>query len=323
MWTLILLLVLGLVLVLKGADFLIDGASDMARKWGVSEFVIGLTIVALGTSAPEMVVSVISAVKGSSDMAVGNIIGSNIFNTALILGLSAVICPIAITRNHIKRDIPINILTTAVLIFFGLRQTLFGFGTNGISRIEGALFLAVFVWYMIASFKNDKKDSTEENQATESSTFKAVLLIAIGLAALIGGGKLFVNNAEKIARLLGWSDKFIAITVLAAGTSLPELATSAVAAAKKKGQLALGNIIGSNTANILLILGCASLIHPLDMNGIAITDFAAVFVCSLFLLISAYTNRKGVLDRLEGIILLLIEVAYMTYLITGLEPVLK
>ncbi|MCQ2067144.1 MAG: calcium/sodium antiporter [Bacteroidaceae bacterium] len=319
MITYVLLLIAGLALVLIGADALVDGASGLARKWGVSEFVIGLTIVALGTSAPEMVVSFISATNGNSDMAVGNIIGSNIFNTALILGLSALICPITITRNHIRRDIPLNIIITSVLILMGVRQTLFGFGRNGLSRPNGLLFLAVFVWYMIISFKSDGQQESSETACSRSfSTFKSLLYITGGLAALIFGGRLFVSNAESIARLLGWSDKFIAITVLAAGTSLPELATSVVAAVKGKGQLALGNIIGSNTSNILLILGGASLIHPLDMNGISMVDYAAVFLCSLSLLISAYTNRKGKLDRLEGGILLFIELAYMSYLIATL-----
>ena len=310
----ILLLLLGLALVLAGAEALVDGASALARKWGVSEFVIGLTIVALGTSAPEMVVSFISAAKGNSDMAVGNIIGSNIFNTALILGLSAAICPIAITRTHIRRDIPINIIVTSLLIFLGVRQKWFGFGFNGMDRIAGALFLALFVWYMIISFKTDRTEDAED-ESKHSSIFKALVFLTGGLAALIFGGRLFVNSAESIAHLVGLSDKFIAITVLAAGTSLPELATSVVAAAKGKGQLALGNIIGSNTSNILLILGGSALIHPLDMNGIAMTDYLAVFLCSLALLISAFTNKKGKLDRLEGIILIAIEVVYMGYLI--------
>ncbi len=317
MWSYLILLFVGLALVLVGADALVDGASALARKWGVSEFVIGLTIVALGTSAPEMVVSFISAIEGNSDMAVGNILGSNIFNTALILGLSAVICPIAITRTHIKRDIPVNILVTSALIFLGLRQTWLGIGRNGINRMEGLIFIAVFIWYMLTSFKSGQDEELDDD-TRKFSVIKALIFILGGLAALIFGGRLFVDNAEHIAKMLGWSDKFIAITVLAAGTSLPELATSVVAAVKGKGQLALGNIIGSNTSNILLILGGASLINPLDMNGIALTDYAAVFLCALLLLISSFTNKKGMLDRAEGVFLLLIEIAYMGYLIYSL-----
>ncbi|MCQ2074082.1 MAG: calcium/sodium antiporter [Bacteroidaceae bacterium] len=310
----IVFLIIGLVLVVTGADVLIDGASAFARKWGVSEFVIGLTIVALGTSAPEMVVSFISAIQGNSDMAVGNIIGSNIFNTALILGISAVICPITITHENTHRDIPLNIAVTSVLILLGLRQSIFHLGMNGMNRTDGILFLAVFVWYMITSFRNGKQTDTDSSDSHDSFV-KASIYIIGGLAALVFGGRMFVNNAETIARMAGWSDKFIAITILAAGTSLPELATSVVAAIKGRSQLALGNIIGSNTSNILLILGGASLIHPLDMNGIALTDYAAIFICALFLLISTFTCTRNRFDRVEGVILLIIEITYMGWLI--------
>lgn len=310
----IVFLIIGLVLVVTGADVLIDGASAIARKWGVSEFVIGLTIVALGTSAPEMVVSFISAIQGNSDMAVGNIIGSNIFNTALILGISAVICPITITHENTHRDIPLNIAVTSVLILLGLRQSIFHLGMNGMNRTDGILFLAVFVWYMTTSFRNGKQTDTDSSDSHDSFV-KASIYIVGGLAALVFGGRMFVNNAETIARMAGWSDKFIAITILAAGTSLPELATSVVAAIKGRSQLALGNIIGSNTSNILLILGGASLIHPLDMNGIALTDYAAIFICALFLLISTFTCTRNRFDRVEGIILLIIEITYMGWLI--------
>lgn len=311
-------LLIGLMLVLTGADALVDGASVMARRWGVSEFVIGLTIVALGTSAPEMVVSFISAIHGNSELAAGNIVGSNIFNTALILGLSAIIMPIAITRDNLKRDIPVNIAFTTLLIFFGIRQRVFGFGSDGISRIDGAVFLAAFIWYMVTSFRSGDKNQKAESSNSRKSSFLAIVYIVGGLAALIFGGRMFVNNAETIAKALGWSDKFIAITVLAAGTSMPELATSIVAAAKGKGQLALGNIIGSNTSNILLILGGAAMISPLDLSGIAWTDYTALFLCATMLMISAHTGQKDKLDRKEGVFLLLIEAVYMAYLIYSL-----
>lgn len=314
MLNLLILLIIGLVLVLTGADALVDGASALARKWGISEFVIGLTIVALGTSAPEMVVSFISAFQRNSDIAVGNIIGSNIFNTALILGITAVIMPISITSNILRLDIPINIAVTTLLILLGMKNTLFGVGTDGISRIWGIVFLILFVWYMSVSFKNGAVDSGNDTERT-SSTVKAIIFIAGGLAALVFGGRMFVNSAESIAKALGLSDKFIAVTILAAGTSLPELATSIVAAVKGKGQLALGNIIGSNTSNILLILGGTALINPLDMSGISMTDYAALFLCALFLLICAFTGSKKRLDRIEGAVLVLIEALYMGYLI--------
>jgi cation:H+ antiporter len=318
----ILLLLAGLALVLIGAEALIEGASGLARRWGISEFVIGLTIVALGTSAPEMVVSFISAFEKNSDMAVGNIIGSNIFNTALILGLSAVIAPVAITRGNLRRDIPVNIGITALLIVLGLKRTLFGIGENGLSRVEGIIFLALFVWYMVSSFIHDKENHLEaetsgqetESAARQMNVFKALLYIAAGLAGLIFGGRLFVDHAQVIARMAGLSDKFIAITVLAAGTSLPELATSCIAAAKGKGQLALGNILGSNTSNILLILGGSAVISPLGMGNIDLIDYTAVFMCAMSLVIFAWTGLKNRLDRLEGVILVLVQVLYFAYL---------
>ena len=317
----ILLLIAGLALVLIGAEALIDGASGLARRWGISEFVIGLTIVALGTSAPEMVVSFISAVEHNSDMAIGNIIGSNIFNTALILGLSAVIAPVIITRSNLRRDIPVNIGITVLLIVLGLKHTLFGIGQDGLSRVEGAVFVALFIWYMVSSFLHDKENLLVEESLEEvgekvkpMGIFKAILYLTAGIAALIFGGRLFVDHAQVIARMAGLSDKFIAITVLAAGTSLPELATSCIAAAKGKGQLALGNILGSNTSNILLILGGSALINPLSMGNISMIDYAAVFVCALSLVLFSWTGKRNSIDRFEGVILVLIQVLYFAYL---------
>ena len=313
----ILLLIAGLVLVLVGAEALIDGASGLARRWGVSEFVIGLTVVALGTSAPEMVVSFVSAVEKNSDLAVGNIIGSNIFNTALILGLSAVIAPVAITRGNLRRDIPVNIGITALLILLGCKATLFGIGHDGLSRWEGILFVALFIWYMVSSFLHDREnllEDAEEAPAKPMSVFKAIVWLVAGIAALVYGGRLFVNHAQTIAEMAGLSDKFIAITVLAAGTSLPELATSCIAAAKGKGQLALGNILGSNTSNILLILGGSAIINPLNMGNITYIDYTAVFVCALSLVLFSWTGKRNSLDRLEGVTLVLIQVVYFVYL---------
>ena len=317
----ILLLIAGLALVLIGAEALIDGASGLARRWGISEFVIGLTIVALGTSAPEMVVSFISSAEHNSDMAIGNIIGSNIFNTALILGLSAVIMPVVITRGNLRRDIPVNIGITALLLLLGLKHTLFGIGQDGLSRVEGAVFVALFVWYMISSFLHDKENRLEAETAENSeesvkkmSVVKALVYIAAGLAGLIFGGRLFVDHAQVIARMAGLSDKFIAITVLAAGTSLPELATSCIAAAKGKGQLALGNVLGSNVFNVLLILGGAAIIHPLSMANITFIDYTALFVTAMSLVLFSWTGKRNSLDRWEGVSLVLVQVLYFVYL---------
>ena len=317
----ILLLLAGLVLVLVGAEAIVDGASGLARRWGISEFIIGLTIVAIGTSAPEMVVSFISSAEKNSDLAVGNIIGSNIFNTALILGLSAIIAPVAITRGNLRRDIPVNIGITALLILLGLKKTLFGIGEDGLSRVEGIVFLALFVWYMVSSFVHDKDnllDESSEDDAAEKPKQKslAVLLLylVVGLAALVFGGRLFVDHAQTVARMAGLSDKFIAITVLAAGTSLPELATSCIAAAKGKGRLALGNVLGSNTFNILLILGGSAVIHPLSMANIGIIDYTAIFMCAMSLVIFSWTGMRNRIDRLEGVVLVLLQALYFAYL---------
>ncbi len=315
----ILLLLAGLVLVLVGAEAIVDGASALARRWGISEFVIGLTVVAIGTSAPEMVVSFISAIEKNSDLAVGNIIGSNIFNTALILGLSAIIAPVAITRGNLRRDIPVNIGITALLIVLGLKKTLFGIGENGLSRIEGIAFLALFAWYMITSFVHDKENRPEAadepgDAAKPRPLIVAILYVVAGILGLVYGGRLFVDHAQVIAQMAGLSDKFIAITVLAAGTSLPELATSCIAAAKGKGQLALGNVLGSNTFNILLILGGSAVINPLSMDNITYMDYTALFVCALSLVLFSRTGLRNRIDRFEGVILVLIQAIYFAYL---------
>jgi len=310
----IFLLLVGLGLVLVGAEALVDGASGIARKKGVSEFVIGMSIVAFGTSAPEMVVSFISSLQGKADMAVGNIVGSNIFNTALILGLSAIICPIVVTKDNLKRDIPLNIVVALMLIVFGLGASLFGKASDGLSRIDGAFFLIVFVAYMVYTFRNDKPEEAEEAEKP-MKMWVAILMTLGGLAGLVIGGRIFVDSAEKIAVAAGLSDKFIGITILAAGTSLPELATSVVAATKGKGQMALGNIIGSNIFNVLLILGGAALIRPLDIQGINWIDFGTVLLTGLIVLFGALLSKKKKLGVVPGVLLVLTEVGYMTYLI--------
>lgn len=312
------ILIAGLLLILFGANYLVDGSSSIARKFGLSEFVIGLTIVGIGTSTPEMVVSFLSAFKGNADMAIGNIVGSNIFNTMLILGITAIIAPLTITKSNLKKDIPLNIIVTMLLILLGMNASIFGFGENRLSRIDGIILLGIFAWYMWNSFRSDSTESSEEDEIKTYSPTASIFLILGGLAALIFGGRLFVNAATEIAKGFGVSDKFIAVTVLAAGTSMPELATSIVAAVKGRGQLALGNILGSNISNILLILGGSALISPLSFKGITSVDLAAVLASALFILISAYTFKKKKLDNIEGSILILMEAAYMWYLIANL-----
>lgn len=319
----ILILLIGLALILFGANYLVDGASSIAKKFGLSEFVIGLTIVGIGTSAPEMVVSFLSSLQGKSDMAIGNIVGSNIFNTLMILGVTALISPLVITRNNLRRDIPLNIVVTLLLILLGLNVTLFGIGeADRLSRIDGIIMLAIFAWYLWKSFTKDENVNEDVEEIGEEikvhSGLISTIMVIGGLAALIFGGKLFVNAATEIAHFFKVSDKFIAITVMAAGTSMPELATCIVAALKGRGQLALGNILGSNISNILLILGGAALINPLSFGGMTTVDLGAVLGCSIFILLSAYMFQKSKLDRTEGVILLLMEAGYMWYLIANL-----
>ncbi len=312
MITEILILIGGLVLILLGANCLVDGSSSIAKKFGLSEFVIGLTIVGIGTSTPEMVVSFMSAIQGKADMAVGNVVGSNIFNVLVIIGITALISPLNITKSNLRRDIPLNIFVTILFIVLGLIGTSF-------NRIDGAVLLAIFVWYLWLSFKNDNTDSSsEESNIKQYNIPVSILFIICGLAGLVFGGNLFVDSATEIAKMSGMSDKFIAITIMAAGTSMPELATCVVAAFKGRGQLALGNILGSNIGNILLILGGAALIHPLSFAAMTWIDMGLLFVTALFFMISAYTIKKNQLDRWEGAILLAMEAGYMWYLITNL-----
>ena len=313
----IVLLLAGLALIVFGADALVEGASSVARRFGLSEFVIGLTIVGMGTSAPEMVVSFIGAFQGNADIAIGNVVGSNIFNTLLILGLTALILPMVVTPSNKKRDIPVNIIVTALLVVLGLEKTFFGIGNDGLSRFDGAILMAVFILYMVMSFKGNHPDE-EENPAPLKSIWLSLLMIVGGLAGLILGGNLFVDNATAIAKALGVSDKFIAITILAGGTSMPELATCVVAAAKKKGQLALGNIIGSNVFNILLILGGSALIHPLSFVGMNYVDLGVLMLSAIALFTATFVGKKDRIDRLDGSIFLLIFAAYMAYLIHNL-----
>ncbi len=320
MFSSIIWLLLGLALVVFGADYLVEGASSVARRFGLSEFVIGLTIVGMGTSAPEMVVSFIGAIQGNADISVGNVVGSNIFNTLLILGITGILLPVAITPDNRKKDIPVNIVVTLLLIVLGFKHTLLGIGTDGLTRIDGAVLVVLFGLYLWQSFARGKEEPEEKPQeeAKPIKLYWAILMIVGGLAGLIWGGNLFVDSATEIAHHLGVSDKFIAITILAGGTSLPELATCVAAAAKKKGQLALGNIIGSNLFNILLILGGSALIHPLSFEDISFVDMGVLLLSALVIWSSCFVGKKNTLDRLDGVFLVLIWLGYMAYLILNL-----
>ena len=311
----ILLLISGLLLILFGANWLVDGSTSIARKTGISEFVIGITIVGIGTSTPEMVVSYFAAFQGQSEIALGNVIGSNIFNILMILGITTLIKPVTMSRENRLKDIPMNILVTGALLILWLAHSILGIGQNQISRLEGLLMLIAFVAYLWMMFRSGNDNTEDENEEIKTfSPAMAVIMIIGGLACLIGGGRVFVNSATAIAHYLNLSEKFIAITIMAAGTSLPELATCIVAARKGRNQMALGNVIGSNISNILFIVGGAALISPLSLSGISYMDFAVVMISSIVLLISAYTFQKERIDRIEGMFFILIEIAYMVWL---------
>ena len=311
------LILAGLVMILVGSDWLVEGASGIARKYGISEFIIGMTIVGIGTSMPELVSSGLSAIGGHGDMALGNVTGSNICNILLILGVTALISPIRYTKSNIRKDIPFAIGVSLFLLLvlyngFGL----FGeMGVPGISRIDALYLLLIFVIFMIDSFKSAKKGSEEEaEEAKPMPMGKAALLIALGLAGLIFGGRFFVDHTVSIAERFHVSEAFISITLMAIGTSLPELATCVVAAMKGKNQLALGNVIGSNIFNIALIIGASAMISPFEIESISTIDMAMVIIAVLLLWLAALTFKKRVLDRVEGAIFVLVYIAYMVYL---------
>ena len=322
MWVSFILLIVGLVLILLGADALVNGASAVARKYGISEFVVGLTIVGIGTSAPELIVSAISAINGSSDIAIGNVVGSNISNVFMILGITAIIAPISLTKSNLKYDLPIALGVSLLLFVLAYDSIFLGKEFNVISRWDGLILIAMFVLFMIYSFKSsasgDQNEESAESESGKVNIVKSVLLIVCGLVGLVLGGRLFVNSGSDIARGFGVSDAFIGITVMAVGTSLPELAASVNAAIKKKGQMALGNVIGSNIFNILLILGTSSIIRPLTLGGITMIDMGMMILTTVMIMLSALLISKKEIKRGVGALFFMIYIAYIVYLASNL-----
>lgn len=317
----ILLLLIGLGLILAGANFLTDGSAAVAQRFRVPEFIIGLTIVAIGTSTPELVVSVLSAAAGNSDIAIGNVVGSNIFNVFVILGICALIRPLALTASNIRRDIPFGMAASLVLLAVTSDRFMGTGAADKIGRLDGIVMLALYIglmWFTIRATKRSGAEtgtSDTKNAKKPAALWLSVVMIVGGLASLVFGGEMFLKSATAIARSLGISESIIAITLVAGGTSLPELASSVVSLLKGKAEMALGNVIGSNIANILLILGVSATIHPLTMGGITLTDILMVVLSSLLLFVTAFTFRKKQIDRWEGAIFLAIYVAYIWYLI--------
>ncbi len=311
------MLIVSLVLLVVGANWLVDGAAAIARRHHMSEYIIGATIVGMGTSAPELVVSVISSIGGHSDIAIGNVVGSNIFNVLLILGITALLMPIKYTRENIRRDIPINIgvsvLVIALCVLGGLLR-----GEYGLGRIDGLLMLCLFVLYLWGSLRGGRDGQSEDDTISPTGLYRyttvCIIAIIVGLAGLIYGGNLFVDSASAIAREWGVSEAIIGLTIVAGGTSLPELVSSIIAVLKRKGQMALGNIVGSNIFNILLILGTASTICPLTMGSITFVDWGVMLLATIVLLAATYTFEKHTLDRKDALIFLLIYAGYMVWL---------
>ncbi|MBQ3907600.1 MAG: calcium/sodium antiporter [Bacteroidaceae bacterium] len=307
----ILMIVAGVVLVLWGADRLTDGAVALAERMEIPQIVIGLTIVALGTSAPEFCVSLVSALKGTADLAVGNVVGSNIFNAMLIVGVAAMVAPMTILPSTVRKDVPVALLASVALTMMVLMD-------GNLSRVDAALLFVGFLAFMWVTLRGAKgSHAIEQEQAAPRgySVLKSVGLLVLGLACLVVGSNIFVDGATSVAQTLGVSEAVIGLTIVAGGTSLPELATSVVAARKGNSGIAIGNVLGSNVLNILLILGAAGLICPMQVQGITLVDFAMMTGSVLLLWLFSYT--KLTVARWEGAVLTVLFLAYMAWLVAG------
>ena len=309
MWAQVLLLIFGIVVVLKSADWLTNGAVGLATKLGISQIVIGLTIVAIGTSMPEFFVSIVSAIKGTPDLAVGNIVGSNIFNVLLIVGVAATVAPIAIQRATVRRDIPIAIVASIMLTFMML--------DDNISRIDALILFAAFIAFIWITLRNSKNDANEKDASTEKviPTWKSVLFIIFGLVGLVLGSNIFVDNASSLAHGWGISDAVIGLTIVAGGTALPELATSAVAARKGDSGIAIGNVLGSNVFNILMILGLTGIISPMHIQNITYIDMAVMVISMALFWLFSFTKLR--VERWEGCVLIACFLGYITWLVSN------
>ena len=302
-------IVLGVWCVLKGADYLTEGAAAVARRMHIPEMIIGLTIVAAGTSAPELFVSVVSALKGTSDLAVGNVVGSNIMNTMLIVGVAAMVAPMTISKTTVKKDLPFTVGASMLLLFLAFDHFL--------GHVGGFLLLAAFALFMAYSiYRASGSEEQEDAPKEQLSAFKNTCYVLGGLLLLIVGSNVFVDHASNLALQMGVSEGVVGLTVVAGGTSLPELATTVVAARKGQSALAIGNVIGSNVFNILLILGLTATIHPLQIEGITTIDMAVMLLSVTFVWLFAFTRFK--VERWEGFVLLVGYLAYLAWLIISL-----
>ncbi|PDP77176.1 calcium/sodium antiporter [Porphyromonas gingivalis] len=310
----ILLLIIGLALVVGGANFLTDGAASIAKRFRLSDLVIGLTVLAFGTSAPELTVSLMAALKGSADIAIGNVIGSNIFNILAIVGITALIMPLTMSNSTIRIEIPLTILSSTVLFFMANDRLFDMAGENVITRTEGFVLLAFFLIFLFYTF-NMSKGEESPGQVRQFALPLSIIMVIGGLVALVFGGDLFVDNAAMLAGRMGVSESVVAITIVAGGTSLPELVTTLVAAIKKRPGMAIGNIVGSNLFNILLILGVSSSISPIRIQGITVVDYGIFILSAILLYVFGLFFGDKTIKRFEGSILLSLFICYTVYLV--------
>ena len=307
----------GFIFLVKGANFLIDGASSVAQKLKVSDLVIGLTVVAFGTSTPELFVNIIASIKGTTDIAIGNILGSNITSILLILGISSIIYPLAVIKGTVWRGIPLSLLAALLLGILANDQLIDKDGPSALSRIDGLVFISFFIIFMYYSFSIAKRIEGMDAHIPRKQygLIKSLLLIILGLIGLAIGGKWIVDGAVSLALKLGVSQSLIGLTIVAVGTSLPELAPSVVAALKKNPEIAVGNIVGSNIFNIFFVLGISSIIRPIPFQVKDNIDISVVILSSLLLFISMFTGKKRLIDRWEGIAFVILYVGYILFLI--------
>lgn len=313
------LFVVGFILLIKGADALVTGASSLAARLGVSALVIGLTIVAFGTSAPELIVNLLASINGNTDIAIGNILGSNIVNILIILGVSAIIFPLSVGKGTVWKEIPFALLAVVVLAFMSLDAVIDGATTSVITRSDGFIliaFFAIFLYYIFGLARTDAVASVEGVEQVEYMSYsRATVLIIAGLAGLVIGGKWIVDGAIMFATALGVSQALIGLTVVAIGTSLPELATSVMAALRKQSDIAVGNVVGSNIFNIFWILGLSATIAPLPFSSALIFDLAVTLAVTLFLFVALFVGKRHTLERWQGWLFVGVYVLYVTYLI--------
>lgn len=307
-------LVVGFLLLVKGADLFVDGASSVAKKLNIPAFVIGLTIVAFGTSAPELAVSITAAMKGSNDIAIGNVVGSNIFNTLVVLGASAAITPIAVDKGMIKKDYPLSIFAAVLLGVLAMDTVLFKASAMTLGRVDGIILLIAFAGFMVMTVKAGLEGTAEDQGESEAMpVLKAILFIVIGLAGIVYGGDMSVEGAKGIARFFGLSEAIIGLTIVAIGTSLPELVTSIIAAKKGESDIAVGNVIGSNIFNVFLILGVSSTILPMNVSNTYLYDIGMLIGVMVLTYLPIAKTKK--VTRGMGIVMVLVYVAYTVYLI--------